>query len=234
MLTHAARRPRRGLARLILCLAAAGALVACGDGQPLARVLADRPSPPSTARAGLAIDSGTAESSATLAADVPPAAALPPAGVTRSEPSLTITPRGVGGIVVGAVMPGRAVPDGPAMDRSGGGRCVRVVPAGAPPGVSVLVVDGEVVRVDADEPGIATPEGIAVGSAASRVVGAYRGRFTRQRQFGSETMIITPSVAADRALRLVVQTDGRTVTHLRGGRLPEVLWPGACEAIGVR
>ncbi len=217
---RSAARPRR--AATLAHIAVAGLLLGCGD-QPLSRVLADQPSPPPTTRPSIANggDDG-ATPSAAAAFGVREAAGVADPVLS---PAHTVTPRGIGGWVVGTAV---ARSSAGALDA----RCEHTAPAGAPAGVRAVVVDGVLARLDVEQPGVATPQGVEVGGPAARVVGAYRGQFTRQRQFGSETFVITPPAAVDRALRLVVETDGRTVSRIRVGRLPEVLTPAPCGTAG--
>ena len=109
--------------------------------------------------------------------------------------------------------------------------CSYVRPSATPPGVLVMLVRGEVARVDVDSAGVTSDAGVAVGDIAARVTDAYAGRVTATPHKyvpGGHYLTVTPSSPADSALRMVFQTENGRVTRFRSGRVPEVEWVERC------
>lgn len=97
--------------------------------------------------------------------------------------------------------------------------------------ISLLVGRGTVARVDVRGPGFPTESGVEVGDTESAVLAAYRGRIKRQRAVydpGGSFLIHTPKGAGQKRRRTIFETDGRQVTAIRAGRLPEVALVEGC------
>lgn len=97
-------------------------------------------------------------------------------------------------------------------------------------GVSFMVVDGEIARVDVTEPTVATLQGdIRVGATEELVRKTYGDQLEEEENiYDSEGTVLTfvPEDPAD--TRLVFETDGYRVTSMRAGRLPEVEYVEGC------
>ena len=110
--------------------------------------------------------------------------------------------------------------------------CVLATPAAGPAGVTFLLANGRVERVDLG-PGspIATRSGIKVGSTEAQVKTAYGAQIQVQPRFDGQpgnALVYVPKDDADAKFRLVFLTDGTTVQSYRAGRIPQVLAPTGC------
>jgi hypothetical protein len=98
----------------------------------------------------------------------------------------------------------------------------------APGGLRFMLNEGQVARVDADSAAVPTTRGVRVGDGEARVRERY-GSLVREEPHkyvaGGRYLVVR---GADTTRALVFETDGRVVTRLRGGRLPEVLWVEGC------
>ncbi|HET9426124.1 MAG TPA: hypothetical protein VFO55_12185 [Gemmatimonadaceae bacterium] len=101
---------------------------------------------------------------------------------------------------------------------------------GAPPGLSLMIEGGNVVRVDVDSGPISTAEGVRVGDAESRVRELYTGRVTEapHKYAQGRYLTVVPAAPGDSAFRLVFETDGQRVTRYRAGRRPQVEYVERC------
>ncbi len=109
--------------------------------------------------------------------------------------------------------------------------CVFVGPERGPSGVSFMVTDGTIGRVDVDARGVRTRSGIGIGSTEEEVKATYPGRITVSPHTyteGGHYLTFVPRDRADADLRIVFETDGRTVTSFRAGRLPDVEYVEGC------
>jgi hypothetical protein len=109
--------------------------------------------------------------------------------------------------------------------------CDHVRPPGAPPGLLLMFVRGQVARVEVSDTTVATAEGARVGDSEARVDSLYAGRVQRtpHKYTDGRYLIVRGPASADTLHRLVFETDGRRVTRFRGGRLPEVEWVEGCS-----
>lgn len=142
-----------------------------------------------------------------------------------------VGPRGAGPVRIGmtveelrAALGGGLDPLGPA------GECEYVVPKGAPKGLTVMVVDGRVVRLD-----------VARGSAVVTSVGVRSGdREKRVKKLLGAATEVTPHKYVDGGHYMsaptgvdetwwVVETDGRKATDVRVGLMPQVRWVEGCS-----
>jgi len=149
------------------------------------------------------------------------------------ESAWVVTPRGIGPLRVGmtrgeveAVL-GALVP---APGDSGWRQCAFIAPAGLPAGVRLMVEGGTVARVDVDSGRAATAEGARVGDPEAHILDLYTTRLAKAplKYRSGHTLTVTPTAAADSALRLVFETDGQRVTRYRAGRRPAVEYIEGC------
>ena len=189
-----------------LRLAAALVLVACAGG-------ADR----------------SADSAPDSAASPPPAAAAP----RDSGRALVVTEHGIGPLRAGMSL----------AEVTSGLEGVLIVPAGAdtasctyaqwrggPPGVSIMLEQGRVARVDVDSGAVATSLGARIGDTEARIQSLYAGRVavTPHKYTEGRYLTVTPSAPADSAYRIVFETEGGRVTRYRAGRRPAVEYVERC------
>ena len=112
-------------------------------------------------------------------------------------------------------------------------RCDFVFPAvgaGIPDGVSVMIVQGKVARIDVDTGAVTTDDGAKIGDSEDRVKSIYGDDVQvepHKYNPGWHYMtVMGDSASAGKAI--VFETDGKRVTMFRAGRLPEVKWVEGC------
>ena len=141
-----------------------------------------------------------------------------------------VGPQGAGPVRIGMTMEQLRAALG--LERGGpAGECEYVTPTGAPKGLTVMVADGHVVRLD-----------VAQDSAASTSVGVHPGdREKRVRKLLGPDIEVTPHkyvegghymsapTDANETTWWVVETDGRRVTAVRMGVKPQVDWVEGCS-----
>ncbi len=100
-----------------------------------------------------------------------------------------------------------------------------------PQGVSLMVVNLKVVRVDVTSSTIATDEGARVGDTEAKVLSLYRGRVTisPHKYTKGHYLTVTSANADESDYRLVFETDEGIVTRYRSGRLPAVEYVEGCS-----
>lgn len=107
--------------------------------------------------------------------------------------------------------------------------CEYVTPQGAPPGVRAMVVNGTVRRVDISSPGVATREGVGVGSTETQILAAYSNVTVQPHKYTSGHYLTADLAAGPLGTpKLVFETDGQTATRYRVGLPPEVEWVEGC------
>lgn len=106
--------------------------------------------------------------------------------------------------------------------------CTATTVTGGPDDVSLMVVDGRVVRVDVRNPEVRTAEGAGVGDTEDRVRGLYAGAVEVQPHKYTEGhyLVVTPPDGS--GSRLIFETGDGVVRTYRAGVLPEVAWVEGC------
>jgi hypothetical protein len=156
---------------------------------------------------------------------VPPPRSVPPP--TSSIPAV-LSPEGFGVVHIGMTVAGAGRALGESLSASGDPECSWIDPAGLPVGVSLMVVQDTVVRIDVTEGDAQAAEGIRIGAGAAAVEAAYPGRVeTQPHKYTDGRYLIV--AAGDTLNRLVFETDGAAVTRFRAGRLPYVQWVEGCS-----
>jgi hypothetical protein len=99
------------------------------------------------------------------------------------------------------------------------------------PGVWFMIVQGRVARIDIDSAGPATAEGVRVGDDTTRAMSTYAPRLevSPHKYTDGKYLTVTPATPADSGFRLIFETRGGKITHIRAGRLPEVGWVESCS-----
>ena len=97
-------------------------------------------------------------------------------------------------------------------------------------GLTFMIENGRVVRVDVRARGIRTVEGGAVGDTEARIQELYPGRVTVSPHKYTEGHYLTVAArdAAGGSVQLIFETDGSHVTRFRGGLLPQVAYVEGC------
>lgn len=115
-------------------------------------------------------------------------------------------------------------------DRPVNQECYRVVPDPGPDGISFLVTEGTIERVDVFGGSVTTRSGIGLGSSEAEVAEQF-GVALEVRphpQGGGNELVLVPTDEADAEFRVVFETNGETVTRYRSGRRPQVDDPLPC------
>jgi hypothetical protein len=103
--------------------------------------------------------------------------------------------------------------------------------AGIPENVGVMIVKGKVARIDVDTGAVTTEDGAKIGDTEERVKTIYNGDLQIEPHKyvpgGHYMIVLGDSASAGKAI--VFETNGRTVTNFRAGRLPEVKWVEGCS-----
>jgi hypothetical protein len=102
---------------------------------------------------------------------------------------------------------------------------------GGPTGVSIMVEQLRIARVDERSGTVATEEGAKVGDPADRIRDLYAGRVTASphKYTAGEYLTVVPALPADREFRLVFETEAGRVTRYRSGKLPSVEYVEGCS-----
>lgn len=166
-------------------------------------------------------DSGEADTAAAVAAPLP------------ADTTWLASPAGLGGVRAGMRRADLLAVIG-RPSRAGyytHDRCTYVGGTALPRGARVMVYDSTVARVDVQEPGVLTREGVQVGDSEASVLGRYRGRVTvtPHKYGGPQWHYLTVTTPGDTLHRIVFETDGAVVRNYRVGRRPEVEWVEGCS-----
>jgi hypothetical protein len=154
------------------------------------------------------------------------ATAAPPA----SAATWTMSERGWGPIRAGASLADARAALGGQLAEPANRECDHVRPSGRPPGVLLMVVSGQVARVEVTDSTVATAAGARVGDSEARINQLYPGRVqSTPHKYTAGHYLTVRGAGADSIHRLVFETDGQRVTRYRGGRMPEVEWVEGCS-----
>jgi hypothetical protein len=100
----------------------------------------------------------------------------------------------------------------------------------APAGVNFMIQNRRIVRVDIrNNKEVKTAEGAGIGDTEEKIKSLYPGQVTvRPAKYDNgHTLVVTPrNGPADN--RIVFETDGKTVTQFRSGKLPAVEYVEGC------
>jgi hypothetical protein len=112
----------------------------------------------------------------------------------------------------------------------GNRECDHVRPPSGPAGVLLMIVGGEVARVQVRDSSVATTAGARIGDTEARINQLYPGRVrTTPHKYTDGHYLTVAGAGADSVHRLVFETDGQRVTEYRAGRIPEVEWVEGCS-----
>ena len=169
----------------------------------------------------------TTAASSTSSAQIPERVSAP-----NDSASWVVTEHGIGGLRAGmtvkearAAVPGFETAEG--ADSVG---CDYASVPGLPRGVSVMVEDGVVGRVDVLEGTVATSAGARIGDTEATIKKLYAGLVTvsPHKYTDGHYLTVVPKLQADSAFRIVFETDGARVLQYRGGRRPQVEYVEGC------
>jgi hypothetical protein len=150
--------------------------------------------------------------------------------VRRLNKDTRVTYRGIGTVRAGMSL--RAAENAandklvPMQEESDG--CTFVKPQNGPDGISFMVLDGKLARVDIENAFTTTDEGARVGDSEARIKGLYSGRVRVTPHTYVEGHYLTV-IGPDQRYGIVFETDGRTVTQYRAGLLVAVRYVEGCS-----
>ena len=159
----------------------------------------------------------------------------------RREPAVerphewTATDRGAGPLRIGMTVADlETALGGRLAEASTSGECRFFHPTQAPAGLYLMLVAGQLARIDVNAPTVPTAAGARVGDDEARLEALYRDRLAatpHKYVVGGRYLTVGPVPPDDRhpGYRIVFETDGRRVTSYRVGRRPEVEWVERCS-----
>ncbi|MDB4917994.1 MAG: hypothetical protein JWM95_5638 [Gemmatimonadetes bacterium] len=101
---------------------------------------------------------------------------------------------------------------------------------GAPEGVSIMTDGGRIARVEVRSGTMQTSDGARIGDTEERIKALYAGRIMVQpsKYSSGHYLVVTPTVPADSAFRIVFETEKNVVTKYRAGTRPQVEYVEGC------
>jgi hypothetical protein len=117
------------------------------------------------------------------------------------------------------------------LDAGGGTECYYLEPQGVPQGVSFMITDGRVSRIDITSSRYTSLSGATVGQGEKQVSKLYKGKLEVTPHHYDENghyLTYVPTDKKDKNYRMVFETDGSKVTMFRTGKLPEVEFVEGC------
>lgn len=108
--------------------------------------------------------------------------------------------------------------------------CDHVDPASLPDGIIIMIENDTVARFDIENPAIRTREGAGVGDLEAAVVSLYGRSITvsPHAYTGPDGHYLTVAPPGDTLHRIIFETDGHKVLHIRAGRRPAVDYIEGC------
>ncbi|MGI8807001.1 MAG: hypothetical protein ACR2KK_04010 [Acidimicrobiales bacterium] len=170
--------------------------------------------------------------------DAPPTPAPPTPKTLTGSSRLEVN--GIGPIVVGMTLDeasaahGKPVAFDPRTVAAPGWKrgCAHAIAEGGPEGLRFMVVDGRIVRIEAQRGPVATPEGMTTGSPVPDVLAAYAGRIRVELHPYSRTggqYLIVDETLSGTPMSILFETDGSRVTQFRSGLTGAVMAPEGCS-----
>jgi len=111
------------------------------------------------------------------------------------------------------------------------GNCRYAAPRDRSLRASFMLIKNRVARVDVSRRGVATPSGIRVGDSEASVRRQLAGRLKVSRReyvMGGSYLEFVPREGKDSNRRVIFESNGRRITYIRAGRLPEVRYIEGC------
>ena len=164
-----------------------------------------------------------------------PVTTVPPDADEYGPPQLSagspVSTAGLGAVTFGLTVAQAQNAAGTAMIAQGAeSDCYRVVAHRGPEGVTFLVHEGTIERVDIDSGPVTTRSGVGIGTAESTVIDLFGDKIQRQsRPDGSTDLLFVPVDAGDRNYRVVFNVADGTVLSFKAGKIPMVLTDTGCE-----
>ncbi|MDG2219027.1 MAG: hypothetical protein P8L46_13390 [Acidimicrobiales bacterium] len=107
--------------------------------------------------------------------------------------------------------------------------CYRVTPVDAPDGISFVVHEGTIERVDISDGPITTRSGVGIGTAEDRIIELFGDQIERAiNDDSSVDLIFVPLDEDDAQFRVIFTIRDGVVETFRSGRIPLVLEKSPC------
>ena len=107
--------------------------------------------------------------------------------------------------------------------------CYRVTPAQGPEGISFLVTDNTIERVDIVAGPLTTRSGIGIGSTEDEIINLFGDRIeTQVNDDSSVDLIFVPRDDSDAEFRVIFTVRDGAVETFRSGRIPQVTVQNPC------
>ena len=109
--------------------------------------------------------------------------------------------------------------------------CDYIRPKSQPAGVSFMINDGKLARVDIrDNTSIKTAQGAGIGDTEDRIKSLYAGQVTVQpHKYTDGHYLVVKQTGAPADERIIFETDGKKVTEFRAGKMPAVEYVEGCS-----
>lgn len=115
----------------------------------------------------------------------------------------------------------------------GNAECFYYEPENGPVGVSFMVINNRIARVDIDNPRVTTISGAKIGDSSDRIQGLYPELIeVGNHKYVPEGKYLTlvPKLPQNQNYRLIFETDASDrVTRFRAGKLPEIEYVEGCS-----
>jgi hypothetical protein len=174
-------------------------------------------------------DSSAAVSPGATSAAAPRASAPPATSLTGPVTEYGIGPLRAGMTIAEArrAVPSFSVPQSAEKE----GLCQYATVKGLPPGVSIMVEDGIIGRVDVDSVAPPTAEGARVGDTEERVKALYPNRVTvsPHKYTDGHYLTVRSATPGYTIHRIVFETNNGRVTQYQAGRVPQVQYVEGCS-----
>jgi len=110
--------------------------------------------------------------------------------------------------------------------------CRYAVLKGGPSNVQLMLVYDQIVRIDIRNPAYKTATGVHVGMPIDQAVSLYPNRLKVDKDKytgykGGKNLIVIPQ--DDKFHKLIIDTDGKIVTNIRLGKVPEIDYVEGCS-----
>lgn len=107
--------------------------------------------------------------------------------------------------------------------------CSYFEPQGEPKGISFMVINGRIPRIDISSERITTIRGARIGDTEERIFSLYPGQIQATRHpyqggppYNGKYLTFVPKDATDKKYRIIFETSKHRVQRFRSGKLPEV------------
>lgn len=158
---------------------------------------------------------------------------LPSLAQVRLTESSKVGINGIGAILVGQTIAEASQAAGIRIKFNGGDpkTCAYYSPQRGLEGVSFLVAENRIARVDVNNPRITTLRGAKIGDTEARIKSLYPGqiRVEPHAYVKGHYLVFVPKDPKDKNYRVVFETNGQRVQRYRAGKLPEVDYIEGCS-----